>query len=70
MKAKKALIRKSAFLKSPMSLGIEPSTAFEIICKAVTEKTVSYTLMTQSAAKAPGQDKINFRVFTHDMGLG
>lgn len=60
MKAKEALVRRSAFPKPPISLGPEPLVLPGIAHMEITEEKVSYALMSQSTAKAPGPDKITF----------
>ena len=62
MKAKEKLICRSAFPKSPLSLKPEPAIPFGIAHKMITGINVAHTLMSQSAIKAPGLDKINFQV--------
>lgn len=62
MKAKEALVRKSAFPKPPTNLAEPPVLCSGIAPLKVTEKAVSQALMTQAAMKAPGPDKINFRI--------
>ena len=57
MKAKEALVRKSAFPKPSANCEVPPN-----IGTALTEEIVAQALMTQVAAKAPGPDKINFRI--------
>lgn len=62
MKAKEALVSKSAFPKPPANLREPP-----VICPAtahvkVIQEVVSQALMTHAATKAPGPDKINFRI--------
>ena len=62
MKAKEALVHKSAFPKPPTNLAERPSLFSGIAHMKVTEKAVSQALMTQAAIKAPGLDKINFQI--------
>lgn len=62
MKAKEALVRRSAFPKPPKSLRPEPVVLPGIAHKGVTEVKVANALMFQSATKAPGPDKINFQI--------
>ena len=62
MKAKEALVRKSAFPKPPTSRNIEPVITSGVAYKEVTEKVIEKALMTQSTSKAPGPDKFNFRI--------
>ena len=62
MKAKEALVRKSAFPKPPINL-FEPSVIPSGLAHTkITEEVVARTLMTQAANKAPGPDKINFKI--------
>ena len=60
MKAKEDLVRRSAFPKPPLSLDPEPTIVPGIAHKKVTEVEVAHAIMSQSATKAPGPDKINF----------
>ncbi len=62
MKVKEDFVRKSAFSKPPISLDREPVVTPGIAHKSVTEVEVSHALMSQSATKAPGPDKINFQI--------
>lgn len=62
IKAKEDLIRKSAFPKPPISLDHEPVITPGIAHKSVTEVEVAHALMSQSAIKTPGPDKINFQI--------
>ena len=61
MTAKEALVRKSAFPKPPQNLKDEPVVVSGIAHMEVTQSIVAHALMSQSASKAPGPDKINFR---------
>lgn len=60
MKAKKALVCKSAFPSPPVSSHNKPIVHSEVAHKTVTNDIVDKSLMTQSSVKVPGQDKINF----------
>lgn len=62
MKAKEALVCKSAFPKLSTNLAELPGLFSEIAHMNITEKVVTQTLMTQAAMKAPRPDKINFRI--------
>ena len=62
MKAKEALICRSAPPKPPISLGPEPLVLPGVAHIGVTEVKIAHALMSQSATKAPGPDKINFRI--------
>lgn len=62
MKAKEALVRKSAFPKPPTNFGEPLVLSSGMAHLRVTEEAVSETLMTQAAMKASGPDKINFRI--------
>ena len=62
MTAKEALVRKSAFPKPPQNLKDEPVVVSGIAHMEVTQSIVAHALMSQSASKAPGPDKINFRI--------
>ena len=62
MKAKEALVRRSAFPKLPPN-PVEPLVSpYGLLHTKVTEKVVAQALMTQAATKAPGPDKINFQI--------
>ncbi len=62
IKAKEALVRKSAFPKLPANLTELPILSSGTAHIKVTPEAVSQALMTQAAMKAPGPDKINFRI--------
>ena len=62
MKGKEALVCKSAFRKPLSSPGPEPCMITGIAHMEITKEKISYALMSQSATKAPGQDKINFQI--------
>lgn len=62
MKAKEALVRRSAFPKPPIGLEPEPFVLPGVAHRGVTEEKIFHALMSQSATKAPGPDKINFRI--------
>lgn len=53
IKAKEALVCKSAFFKSPTNLAEPSSLFFGIAYMNITEKAVSQALMTQAAMKSP-----------------
>ena len=62
MKAKEALIERSAFSKPPPN-PIEPLVSpCGLLHTKVTEEVVTQVLMTQAATKAPDPDKINFQI--------
>lgn len=62
MKAKEALVRKSAFPRPPIDFRPEPRIEPGIAHITVTEDTVSQALFGQLATKAPGPNKINFQI--------
>ena len=62
MKAKEALVYQSAFPKPPISLETEPLISSGIAHKGITEEKIYLALVTQAIAKAPGPNKINFRI--------
>ena len=62
MKAKEALVRRSAFPKPPTNLIEPPVTSFGLAHTKITEEVIAQALMTQAATKAPGPDKINFQI--------
>ncbi len=62
MKAKEALVQRSAFPKPPTNLIEPPVTSFGLAHTKITEESVAQALMTQLATKAPGPDKINFPI--------
>ena len=62
MKAKEALVRKSAFPRPPPNFLETPAIPLGLAHTKITEKTVGQALLTQAATKAPGPDKINFQV--------
>lgn len=62
MNVKEALVRKSAFPKPLRSIRPEPKTEPGIAHLLVTEDIVSKALVSQSATKAPGPNKINFQI--------
>lgn len=62
IKAKEALVRKSAFpkpLPNPIEPLVTPNGSFHT---RITEEVVAQALMTQAATKASGPDKINFQI--------
>lgn len=62
MKAKEALVRKSAFPKPPINLYELPAIPSGSAHTKITEDVVAQALMSQAATKAPGPDMINFQV--------
>ena len=62
MKAKEALVRKSAFPKPPPNFFETPTIPLKLAHTKITEEIVGQALLTQAATKAPGPDKINFQV--------
>lgn len=66
MKAKEALVRKSAFPQPPSNLGPDPITSPGITHATITKDIVSEALVSQSATKAQGPDKINFQFYVRD----
>ena len=62
MKAKEALVRRSAFPKPPTNLVEPPVTSFGSAHTKISEEVVGQALMTQAATKASGPDKINFQI--------
>ena len=62
MKAKKALVQKSAFSKLPTNLIEPPVMFFGSAHMKINEKVVGQALLTQAATKAPSLDKINFQI--------
>ena len=62
MKAKEALVRKSALLRPPPNFLETPAISLGLAHTKITEETVGQALLTQAATKAPGPDKINFQV--------
>lgn len=62
MKAKEAMIRKSAFPKSFTNLSQLPAILFGLAYTNLTKKLVAQALTIQSATKASGLDKISFQV--------
>ncbi len=62
MKAKEALVRRSAFPKPPINLIEPPVIPFRSAHTKITEEAVAQAVMAQSATKAPGLDKINFQI--------
>lgn len=62
MKAKEALVKKSAFPKLPASNNIQTSIGFRIAYNQVSKKAIKQALMTQSISKAPRPDKFNFGI--------
>ncbi len=62
MKAKEALVPRSAFPKPPTNLVKPPVTSFGPAHTKITEEVIAQAFMTQVATKAPGPDKINFQI--------
>ena len=62
MKAKEALVRRSAFPKPPPNLLEPPVTPRASAHTKITEETVARALTTQAATKAPGPARINFQI--------
>ncbi len=62
MRAKKALVWRSAFSKPPTNLFEPPVISFGSAHTKINEEVVGQALMTQAATKAPGPDKINFQI--------
>ena len=62
IKAKEALVRKTAFSLPPISLAKNLDIAPERVNINVIKKQVYYSLMAQFAIKVPGPDKINFKI--------
>ena len=62
MKAKEALVRRSAFPKPPPNSIEPPLMSCGMAHTRITEERVAQALMTQAATKAPGPDKINFKI--------
>lgn len=63
MKAKKAFICKSAFLKSPASYNQEPYIIVQIADLKYMEKQIAYTFISQSTTKTSSSNKIGFQIF-------
>ena len=62
MKAKEALVRKSAFPKPPSDSHPDPEIEPGSAHLAITENIVYHALFSQSATKAPEPNKINFQI--------
>ncbi len=62
MKAKEALVRRSAFPKPPPNLFEPLVIPFGLAHTKITEEIVAQALTTQVATKAPDSDKINFQI--------
>lgn len=62
MKDKKTLIRRGAFPSTPKSSLREPRILAGLTHLIITKKKIYNPHMTQSTKKAPGLDKINFRI--------
>ena len=62
MKAKEALIWKSAFLKPSASLVSDSMIQLKIAYTRITIENIRSVLMTQAITKAPGPNKINFQI--------
>lgn len=62
IKAKEALIQRSALLK-PLTNLIEPLvTSYGLANTKITEKVIAQTLTTQAVKKIPDRNKINFQI--------
>ena len=62
IKAKKALVRKSAFFRFPPNFLETLAIPLGLAYTKIIEETVSQTLLTQVATKAFKPDKINFQI--------
>lgn len=62
MKAKEALVRRSAFPQPPTDFVQIPVISSGLAHIKVTEEMVVQALMTQAAIKAPCPNKINFQI--------
>ncbi len=62
MKEKEKLVCKAAFPSPPKSDHSEPIVTPGVAHQKVTKNVIYTALMTQSMSKAPGPDKINFRI--------
>ena len=62
IKAKKSLVRRSAFPKPPPNLVEYLVSPYKLLHTKVTKEVVAQALMTQSATKAPVSNKINFQI--------
>ena len=62
MKAKEALVRKSAFSRPPPNFLETPAISLGLAHTKITEEIVGQALLTQEATKVSGPDKINFQV--------
>lgn len=62
IKTKEALVRRSAFPKSPTNISESPAILFGSAHTKIHETLVGEALMTQAATKAPGPAKINLPI--------
>ena len=62
MRAKEALVQRSAFSKPPTNLIKPPVTSFRSAYMKINEEVVDQALLTQAATKTSGPDKINFQI--------
>lgn len=62
MQAKKAMVHKSAFPFPPIGFYNKPIIQLEVAYKIVTNDFIYKVFMTQSTSKAPGLERINFRI--------
>ncbi len=62
MKTKEAFVYQSAFSKPSRSLEAEPVITHGVAHQGITENKVYLALVTQAISKAPGPNKINFRI--------
>ncbi len=69
MKKKEKLVCKTAFPSPPKSDHSEPVVTPGVAHQKVTKDVIYTALMTHSTSKAPGPDKINFRILRM-VGLG
>ena len=69
IKAKEALVRKSAFPYPPPNL-LEPlAIPFQLAHTKITEKTMAQALLSQAVTKVPGIDKIKYLDPANDMEM-
>ena len=62
MKAKEALVQRSAFSKLSISFIQTPVTSSRLAYTKITKAIVAQVLVTQVGTKALGPDKINFQI--------
>lgn len=60
IKAKKALIQRSVFLKPPTNIIETPLICFRLVYTMINNEVVGQVLMTQVATKTHSSNKINF----------